>query len=125
MELRTSDKCLLEHKYGEFLELIGELKEADGIYVSKDKSRLELHRERALDSMIGVMDEAGHKKHSKLDGLIFQQRQQALCYPDASITNKVDCRKVTCDDFHQIYCLGMVRSKRYDLLPLFEWNIEE
>ena len=87
--------------------------------MSNDQNLPEHHRVGALDYAIIVRGEEGHKNNSKLDRPIYQQWQNAIAYPDASASNKVDSRKVLCIDFQKLCGLGMMWLKRDEVLALF------
>ena len=69
------------------------------------------HREGALDSMIIARGKEGHKKQSKLYGLISQHRKWVLCYPNEGISDKVDGKMWVCNDLKHLCVLGILRSK--------------
>ena len=91
---------MLSAKFRLFSE--GELKEADGSCFSEDARRPEPHREGSSDDVVAMRGCEGNKKHSKIDGPVSLQIQQALDHPDAMVADTVERRKGECDDFQHL-----------------------
>jgi len=102
----------------------GELDELDGNYLSEDVPRAIIHRSEATEEGFATRRK-GHQKASLLTSSTEKQRRFSLLYPDETKAAGIDGRMGTFQDLKQRVGLGIERSKRDEIVALFNWNEDE
>ena len=124
LQLRGSHESYLKCQNDSFLVVEGELDELDGNYLSEDVPRAIIHRSGATEQGFATRWK-GHQKASLLTSSTEKQRRFSLLYPDETKAAGIDGRMGTFQDLKQRVGLGMERSKRDEIIALFNWDEDE
>jgi len=122
--LRGSHKSYIKSQNDSFLVVEGELDELDENYLSEDVPRAIIHRSGATEQGFATRWK-GHQKASLLTSSTEKQRRLSLLYPDETKAAGIDGRMGIFQDLKQRVGLGMERSKRDEIIALFNWDEDE
>ena len=124
LHLRGAHESYLKSNNDAFLEVKDGMENLEGNYLSEDVPRATIHRSGATEHGFASRWKE-HQRASLLRNSSEKQRRYSLLYPDTTKAAGVEGRMGTFQDLKQRVGLGMERTKRDEIIALFNWDEDE